>query len=104
MTIIGDELKRLRLKKGLTLDEVAKHTGITKQYLSMLENGQRKAISFEIMINISNFFNVPIEYFKRLFKEEEEPRILTKEELEIWQLINEKVNEEIYFKNKSKKI
>lgn len=36
-------LQDLRLKKGLTIEQAAKILEISKQYLSMLENGHRNA-------------------------------------------------------------
>lgn len=36
-------LKELREKKKMTQDEVAKKAGITKDYVSMLERGERRA-------------------------------------------------------------
>lgn len=37
---IGNELKSLRARKGLTLDEVSKETNISKQVLSQYENNK----------------------------------------------------------------
>jgi transcriptional regulator with XRE-family HTH domain len=38
---IGERVRELRRWRGLTLSEVAGLAGITKQYLSMIENGRR---------------------------------------------------------------
>jgi transcriptional regulator with XRE-family HTH domain len=63
MSLIGKELKRLRELRGLTLEEASTDIGITRQYLSMLEKGQRKSASFEIMSKISQCYRVPLDYF-----------------------------------------
>lgn len=100
-TPLGEELHRLRKNKGLTLEEVANEIGITLQYISLLEKGQRKSVSFEIMTNISRFYNVPLDYFVSFLDETsaEEGKRLTEQEIEIWNEINHKLQEEIYFKN-----
>ena len=38
---LGQELRRLRKKKGLTLEEAASAAGITLQYMSLLEKGKK---------------------------------------------------------------
>lgn len=96
-TPLGQELRRLRTERNLKLEEVANGTGITLQYLSMLEKGQRKSVSFEIIANISRFYGVPLDYFAA-FINEDESRQLTDTEIMLWQAINEKVRDEIYFK------
>lgn len=96
-TPLGQELRRLRLERNLRLEEVAKGTGITLQYLSMLEKGDRKSVSFEIMADISRFYGVPLDYFAAFLKEEESKQ-LSDVEIMLWQAINEKVREDIYFK------
>ncbi|OCA87695.1 hypothetical protein A8F94_07520 [Bacillus sp. FJAT-27225] len=96
-TPLGQELRRLRQEKRLRLEDVANGTGVTLQYLSMLEKGTRKSVSFEIMADISRFYGVPLEYFASLIKEEDtEP--LTDVEIMLWQTINEKVRDDLYFK------
>ena len=51
------------MEKGVTLEESASHIGITRQYLSMLEKGERRAVSFEIMVRVSEYYQVPLDYF-----------------------------------------
>lgn len=53
----GDTLKELRLKSGLTQEDVAKGTGLSKSSISMYELGNRKP-SFEVLEAIADFFNV----------------------------------------------
>lgn len=96
---LGEELRRLRKERDLTLGEVAKGIGITLQYMSLLEKGERKSVSFEIMTNISRFYGVPLDYFAVFIDEEKEVKPLTEQEIEIWNQINQKVQEEVYYKN-----
>jgi transcriptional regulator with XRE-family HTH domain len=37
--LVGNNLKRVRLEKGLTQEELADVSGFTQQYLSTVENG-----------------------------------------------------------------
>jgi transcriptional regulator with XRE-family HTH domain len=39
----------------------------------MLENGLRKSVFFEILINISKYYGVPLDYFTIFLCEEESP-------------------------------
>lgn len=96
-TPLGQELRRLRRERDLRLEDVANGTGITLQYLSMLEKGARKSVSFEIMADISRFYGVPLDYFAAFIKEEDS-KPLSDVEIMLWQTINEKVRDEIYYK------
>ncbi|MGE5610616.1 MAG: helix-turn-helix domain-containing protein, partial [Bacillota bacterium] len=40
MEALGSKLRRKRLRLGLTLDELAGRTGISKPYLSLIETGR----------------------------------------------------------------
>lgn len=63
----GNYLKRLRQRKGVSLKEVEKDTGIPNAYLSQLETGSRQRIpSPERMKILSDYYNEPI---SRLLKE-----------------------------------
>ncbi len=50
-------LKVLRLKKGLTQDELAKLTGLTRSAIGMYESGNREP-KYEILELLADFFNV----------------------------------------------
>ena len=39
--LVGDNVKKFRLAKGLTQEEFAERSGFTQQYISDLERGQR---------------------------------------------------------------
>jgi len=53
----ADTLKRLRLSKRLTQEELANGTGLAKSSISMYESGRRKP-SFEVLEAFADFFNV----------------------------------------------
>ena len=53
-------LKTLREAKGLTQDQLAKRAGVTEAYVSMLENGKRKAPSLPTLQRLAKALGVPV--------------------------------------------
>lgn len=39
--LVGRQVRRARLAKGLTQEELSARTGLTQHYISVLENGRR---------------------------------------------------------------
>lgn len=60
--INGEHLKTARLFRGLSLSDLSDKTGITKQALSLYENGTIKP-EINKLFAISNALNFPLEYF-----------------------------------------
>ena len=54
-------LKKLRLNKHLTQDELAPELGISRSTLGMYETGKREP-DFETLETIADFFNVDMNY------------------------------------------
>ncbi len=66
LSCIGNELKRLREKKGLSISKLCKELSISRNSYSLMENG-------EVYFSMENFLQVlqyhkisPIKFFKRL--------------------------------------
>ena len=57
---VGPRLKRVRVRRGDTLTELAAATGISKSTLSRLETGQRKP-SLELLLPIAQAHQVPLD-------------------------------------------
>jgi transcriptional regulator with XRE-family HTH domain len=57
---VGPRLKRVRVRRGVTLTELAAVTGISKSTLSRLETGQRKP-SLELLLPIAHAHQVPLD-------------------------------------------
>ena len=57
---VGPRLKQIRVRRGLTLTELAAATGISKSTLSRLETGQRKP-SLELLLPIAQAHQVPLD-------------------------------------------
>lgn len=51
------KMKLIRMKKGLKQNQVAKLLGVTKSYLSMIENNSVKPTD-EILIKLSKIYEV----------------------------------------------
>ncbi|MEA5091945.1 hypothetical protein SDC9_12736 [bioreactor metagenome] len=63
MTQVGDFLRDVRKRKGLSIDEIAEGTGIRAQYIDALENGDYEKIPGDVFIkgfirNYGNFLNL----------------------------------------------
>lgn len=59
--IFGSRLKKLRMTKALTQQDLAVCLNISKSNISKYENGTIEP-SFEILIKISDYFEVSIDY------------------------------------------
>lgn len=59
--IFSERFSYLRKNKNLSLAALGEILNITNQAVSLLEKGKR-APSFEVMIMISDYFNISIDY------------------------------------------
>lgn len=65
---LGITLKRLRLKKGVSQENVALETGIGRRYMSDIENGRRN-VSLEIVEKLAAFFEMKTSEFIKIIEE-----------------------------------
>ncbi len=56
-----ERLKELREEKGLTKEDLAKETGISRSAISLYESGQRVP-SAEVIIILSRYFGISAGY------------------------------------------
>jgi transcriptional regulator with XRE-family HTH domain len=61
MGSLGDRLKKCRSLNGLTFDELSKRSGISKGFLSDVENGKR-GISAENLQVLAGVFNTTLDF------------------------------------------
>ena len=54
-------LKEIRIKRNLNQQKIAIDLNISRESISLYENGKRQP-SFELLIEMSNYFNVSIDY------------------------------------------
>jgi transcriptional regulator with XRE-family HTH domain len=57
---LGAKLKKLRLKKGRSLQQVADAVGSSKAHIWELETGKSKNPSIELLTELAKFFNVTV--------------------------------------------
>ncbi|AJG96780.1 transcriptional regulator [Clostridium beijerinckii] len=62
--ILGENIKRERLKLNLTQDQLSEKLDISTSYLGRIERGERN-LPLDTLIRISNIFNVSIDYLLR---------------------------------------
>jgi len=66
--VVGENLKRIRKTKKMTLKQLEEITGITNSYISAIENGRKKNPSTEILeklakalnVNVVDFYDKPV--------------------------------------------
>lgn len=66
--MLGETIKKMRLEQGLSCYELAKRSGHPVSSVYGIENGDNKNPRFEILCDIADVLNVPIEDFKKSFK------------------------------------
>ncbi len=64
MPSAGDRIREIREAKRLTQDQLAEKTGISKGFLSDVENGKRN-VSSEYLLRIANVLNASVDYLLR---------------------------------------
>ena len=57
---VGEQLRKLRQARHLTLSDVADQTGLSTSTLSRLESGQRRA-GLEVLLPLSALYRVPLD-------------------------------------------
>lgn len=62
---IGQSLKEIRLAKGFTLRHIKSKCGVSNPYLSQVENGKVKEISFRKLSVLCKFYEIDIKYFEQ---------------------------------------
>ena len=60
MLINSEEIKNLRIKNGLTQQDVAVRLGVSEGTISRYESNQIKRVSPQVMLGYSKLFRVPI--------------------------------------------
>lgn len=56
---LGDKIRALRKEKGISLEDMGHHLGLSLSYLSEVERG-RRVPSLESLHHICRFFNIPV--------------------------------------------
>lgn len=67
----GVLLRHYRLKKGYTLEELEKMSGISRSYLCRIENDERNSPSYEKVYTLAKLLNIKLPQLENLSKKEE---------------------------------
>jgi XRE family transcriptional regulator, master regulator for biofilm formation len=57
---LSQVIKTVRTKRALTQAQVARKAGVTKNYITMLERGDRKNPSLDIVKKLAKALGVPV--------------------------------------------
>ena len=86
MVVLGNHLKELRVKAGLSQQQVADRTGLTKSMISYYELSDRTP-SPEILVKLATLFHVSTDYLLGVEKKSKTLDVsdLTDEEIDVIQ-------------------
>jgi transcriptional regulator with XRE-family HTH domain len=76
---LGRRIRGLRAERGWTLDELARRSGVTKSYLSRLEDGDRQP-SIATLLSLAGAFGIPMPALFEAQRPEENCSIVRAEE------------------------
>ncbi|MFO0806146.1 MAG: helix-turn-helix transcriptional regulator [Gemmataceae bacterium] len=71
MSIVGERIRKRRTELGWTQDQLAQKAGISKSFLSDLENGKR-SVSADNLLDIARVLSLSLDYLMK--GEETEPK------------------------------
>lgn len=71
ITLLAENIKRLKVKKGYSSYKIAKLSGVAESTLSLIENGKRKNVTMETVQKIASALNVSTEELVACSEEEE---------------------------------
>jgi transcriptional regulator with XRE-family HTH domain len=64
MSRLGEKLHTLRTRRGLTIRQLVPALEVSDSYITQIELG-KKTPSAKLVLKISLFFNVPLDYLMR---------------------------------------
>jgi transcriptional regulator with XRE-family HTH domain len=64
MAQMGDRMRELRERRGFTLDELAARSGVSKSFLSEVENAKR-SLSAQFLLRVANALGASVDYLLR---------------------------------------
>ncbi len=89
--LLGNLIRHRRLALGLTQEDLAKKAGVTKNYLTMVEHGNRKNVHFLVRVALAHALGIPV---LEVVTPEEQPQLeflvssitIQQAELVVWSL------------------
>ena len=89
---IGERLRRLRLSRNWSQEEVARQIGVTRSAYSHYEINSRQPI-YDTICKLAIIFDVSIDYLINFDNEDHQPEE-TKRLLKLWQSMDEQTREQ----------
>lgn len=59
--MVGSRIKRLRILKGYSINELSEKAGVAKSYLSYIERGIQKNPSLQVLSKLANTLDTSVE-------------------------------------------
>ncbi|HWJ79161.1 MAG TPA: helix-turn-helix domain-containing protein [Niallia sp.] len=59
--LVGSKIKKLRLKRGYSINELSDRAGVSKSYLSYIERGIQKNPSLQVLSKLANTLDTNVE-------------------------------------------
>ncbi len=59
--MVGNRIKRLRLEKGFSINELSEKAGVSKSYLSYIERGIQQNPSLQVLSKLAETLNTNVE-------------------------------------------
>ncbi|MEH7440669.1 helix-turn-helix transcriptional regulator [Neobacillus drentensis] len=81
--MIGKNIYEYRMKRGLTLSELAERANISKSYLSNIERSLNQNPSIQVIRKIALVLNVDLKSLLQMDNTKEEPQLPDKEVIEL---------------------
>jgi len=72
---MGQRIKRLRDRKGLSLRQLSELCGVERGLLSRIERGQRPHVSVPVAMRIAKALGVTLDYLAGMYEEEEDAEL-----------------------------
>jgi transcriptional regulator with XRE-family HTH domain len=61
---IGSKLRSLRKLRGMTVEELSRLSGVSRSYITNIENGRKKEISSRVINNLAAALRTNADYFR----------------------------------------
>ncbi|WP_312099036.1 helix-turn-helix domain-containing protein [Niallia sp.] len=59
--LVGVKVKKIRLKRGYSINELSDRSGVSKSYLSYIERGIQKNPSLQVLTKLANTLDTNVE-------------------------------------------
>ncbi|MCG7406698.1 helix-turn-helix domain-containing protein [Paenibacillus sp. ACRRX] len=89
---IGERLRRLRMSRKLSQEEVARHIGVTRSAYSHYEINSRQPV-YDTIRKLAVLFDVSIDYLVNADNQDKQP-VETQRLLQMWQSMDEHSREQ----------